>query len=76
MADSTLRDDREVKIPLYAENGFPECWIVGRAVEGYRQPIDGRCTRRWRVEPDGTLEIAALLGVSLAASDLFRPAMG
>jgi len=79
VADSTLRDDRDVKIPLYAESGIPECWlvdIIGRAVEVYRQPMGGRYAESWRVEPDGTLDIAALSGVSLAASDLFRPAMG
>ena len=79
VADSTLRDDRDVKIPLYAESGIAECWlvdVVGRAVEVYRQPMDGRYAESWRVEPDGTMDIAALPSVGLAASDLFRPAIG
>ena len=78
VADSTLHDDRDVKIPLYAESGIPECWlvdIVGRAVEVYRQPTGGRYAESWRIEPDGSLEIAALPGAGLAAADLFRPAM-
>lgn len=77
VADSTLRDDRDVKIPLYAESGIPECWlvdIVGRAVEIYRQPVRGRYAESRRVGPAGTLDIAALPGVSLDASDLFHPA--
>ena len=77
VADSTPRDDRDIKIPLYAESGIAECWlvdIVGRAVEVYRQPMGGRYAESWRVGPDGTLGIAALPGMNLAASDLFRPA--
>lgn len=79
VADSTLQGDRDAKVPLYAESGIPECWlvdIVGRAVEVYRQPMGGRYAENWRVEPGGTLDIAALPGVGLAASDLFRPTMG
>lgn len=41
---SSLRKDRKVKAPLYAENGVPEYWIVdvrGGAIEVYREPRDG-----------------------------------
>ena len=46
VADSSLEYDREVKLPLYAENSIREFWIVNlidRCVEVYRQP-----------RPDGT----------------------
>ena len=79
VADTTIRNDRDIKIPLYAESGIVECWlvdIVGRAVEVYRQPMNGRYAEDERVRPDGTLKIAALPGASLAASDLFNPATG
>ncbi len=79
VADSTLRDDRDVKIPLYAESGIPECWlvdIVGRAVEVYRQPVGSRYAESQRIGPAGNLGIVALPGVSLDALDLFRPARG
>ena len=41
VADSSLRYDREVKLPLYAAAGIPEYWIVNlqeRVVEAYSQP--------------------------------------
>ena len=41
VAESSLDYDREVKLPLYAENGIREFWIVNlidRCVEVYRQP--------------------------------------
>ena len=60
-------------MPLYAESRIGECWIVdlgGRAVEVYRQPQDGRYAEVRRVGPNGTLDIEALPGVTLAASQL------
>ncbi len=41
VADSSLQLDREVKLPLYAEAGILEYWIVNlpeRLIEIYRQP--------------------------------------
>ncbi len=44
VADSSLRFDREIKLPLYARHGIPEVWIVdlGRQrLEVYRRPVEG-----------------------------------
>lgn len=44
VADSTLKKDRQIKLPIYAEAGIPEYWIVDvkkKQVEIYQQP-DGR----------------------------------
>ncbi len=41
VADSSLRFDRTVKLPLYARAGIAELWIVDmkqRVVDAYRQP--------------------------------------
>ena len=41
VADSTVETDREVKIPLYAEQGIVEVWLVdinAQCVEVYRHP--------------------------------------
>lgn len=45
VSDSTLRFDRKVKLPIYAEAGVPEYWIVNipeERIECYRDPIDNR----------------------------------
>lgn len=79
VSDSTLRYDREVKVLLYAESGISECWLVdlaGRAVEVYRRPVGGRYAEMRRVGPEGTLDIEALPGATMAVGDLFRPAKG
>ena len=44
VSDSTLKYDREIKIPLYAEAEIPEVWIVNlpnRIVEIHHQPTVG-----------------------------------
>ena len=52
VSDSTLRYDRDVKLPLYAAAGVPEVWIVNLRddwVESHTEPMeDGyRSTRRY-----------------------------
>jgi Uma2 family endonuclease len=50
VSDTTLRYDRDVKVPLYARAGIPEVWVVdltGRRVLVYRDPSpDGYRTTR------------------------------
>ena len=44
VADTTLQKDRKLKLPLYAEAGIPEVWIVNlknNSVEVYTNPLDG-----------------------------------
>ncbi|MBP0026923.1 Uma2 family endonuclease [Roseofilum sp. Guam] len=41
VADTTLRGDRDIKIPLYAQAQIPEVWLLNipeRCLEVYRQP--------------------------------------
>lgn len=45
VADTSLEFDREVKLPLYAEAGIPEVWLVNLKedlLEVYREPREGR----------------------------------
>lgn len=48
VAQSSLRYDRTIKLPLYARAGVPECWLVdvdhGRVVR-YAEPNDGEYLR-------------------------------
>ncbi len=42
VSDTTARFDREVKLPLYAEHGVVEVWLIDlphQALECYRQPL-------------------------------------
>jgi Uma2 family endonuclease len=76
VADSSLAGDRAIKLPLYAESGIAECWIVNlveRVVEVYRQPRDGRFADFRRVSPGEVLDVALLPGVALPVADVFPP---
>jgi Uma2 family endonuclease len=76
VSDTTLRYDREVKLPLYARAGIPEAWIVdlaGEAIQRHTEPAeDGyRLVRQARRRgemlesitlPALTLSVDAVLG--------------
>ena len=76
VSDSSVRYDREVKLPLYARAGIAEVWIIDLAVadhiEVHSSPTEGgyrrfRSARRGEVLDlpglaDARLEVDALLG--------------
>lgn len=74
VADDSLENDREVKGPLYAENGIVEYWIVNlidNCLEVHRRPqpdgtfADGRTLRAGDV-----VDIVSLPGITFGVSDL------
>ena len=76
VADTSLDDDRAIKLPLYAENGIAECWIVNlieRVVEVCRQPRNDRFAEIRRVGPGEVLDVALVPGVALPFVELFPP---
>jgi Uma2 family endonuclease len=74
VADSSLTYDRDVKGPLYAQNGIPEYWVVdlnSDSVLVYRGPRpDGTWATAETRRRGDTLTVAALPGVSVAVADI------
>lgn len=74
VSDASLDFDRNVKRPLYAENGIREYWIVNlidRCLEVYRQPQPNGTYSEFQTLRDAdSIEIAALPGITLAVSQL------
>jgi Uma2 family endonuclease len=73
VADISLRYDRHIKGPLYAEAGVRDYWIVdvvGDAVEVYREPDAGRFRHTQRVGRGATLAPLAFQDVTLAVADI------
>ena len=73
VADASLRYDRHIKGPLYAEAGVRDYWIVdvvGDAIEVYREPSAGRFRHTERIGRGGTLTPLAFPDTPLAAADL------
>jgi Uma2 family endonuclease len=73
VADSSLRYDREVKLPLYARHGVAELWIVDLAageIEICRAPSDGAYTDLSRAGRGETVAPLALPGARIAVADV------
>jgi Uma2 family endonuclease len=76
VSDTTLRYDKEIKLPLYARHGIPEVWIVdlehGR-LEVYHNPMEDHClekhyaTRGESIAPKGLpdcrVDLSSLMGL-------------
>jgi Uma2 family endonuclease len=75
VAESSLRYDRKVKLPLYARHGVPEVWIVvleRGTVEVCRAPgKEGYAAVSWLGAGD-VLEPVLLPGVRIAVADIIR----
>ncbi len=59
VSDSTLKYDREVKLPIYAEAGIPEYWILNlneNVLEVYREPIGRQYRSRTIYRPGEAVE--------------------
>ena len=73
VADTSLRYDRLLKGPLYAEVGVLQFWLVNlvdRVVEAHTAPRTGVWSRTERVESDGELVVAAFPDVRIRVADL------
>lgn len=74
VSDTTVRYDREIKIPLYARHGIPEVWLIDlqhEQVEIYRQPSVDGYRQILRPAKDERIAPALLPDTSLAISDLW-----
>ena len=74
VSDTTLGYDREVKIPLYAGQGIPECWLVdvnARRLEIYRDPGTDAYRTLLRPDRDATVAPLALPHIPIDLQALF-----
>lgn len=74
VADTTLRFDRDTKIPLYAATGIPEVWLIdvaGRSLDVFRYPEGGDYKTETRAEDLKVLRVQALPGIAFDLSDVF-----
>lgn len=74
VADTTLQKDRKIKLPLYAEAGIAEVWIVNlknRTVEVYTHPLDGTYQELSTLKTGDVLRFAGL-GLELEVGRIFE----
>ena len=76
VADSSVRFDREEKLPVYAREGVPEYWIVNlveKVVEVYRQPSSsGAYTTKSRVRGEDEVAPAAFPAAKIKVAELLK----
>ena len=75
VADTTLSYDRDVKVPIYAQHGIPEVWVVdvvANCLEIHRQPVEGHYRVRLKPRRDETVALSALAEVSVELGRLIR----
>jgi Uma2 family endonuclease len=76
VSDTTLRYDRDDKVPLYARHGVPEVWIVdvqGETLLVYGALRDGKYERHIALERPASMPVTRLPGVTLDLAALFAP---
>ena len=76
VSDTTLKYDRDIKVPLYARHGVPEVWVVdvnGNALFVYDDLRDGKYERHVVFESPASVPVTHLPGITLDVGALFTP---
>ena len=74
VADTTIKYDREVKIPLYAEANIPEVWLIDvnqEVIEVYRNPLQGVYQDVQKLVKNQVLSILSFPDVNINVSEIF-----
>ena len=74
VADSSLRFDLTVKLPLYARAGIAELWIVDlkrRALDAFRRPAGGGYAEVTTHRPGDRLALSAAPGITVSLDLMF-----
>lgn len=73
VSDTSLRSDRAIKLPIYAQQGIDEAWLVdlaANAVHVHTDPgVEGYIKAR-TVRPGGSLTPTAFPDLTLAVTDI------
>lgn len=76
VSDSTLRYDRDTKVPLYAKAGIPEVWLLdlaNRRLEVYRRPSPEGYREIQYPAPEESIAPVLLPELILSVASLFVP---
>jgi Uma2 family endonuclease len=76
VAVTSLRTDRRIKGPIYAEADVREYWIVdvdGRGIEVFTDSVNGEFTRSRRYVPGDVIRLVAFADLGVAVNDVLAP---
>jgi Uma2 family endonuclease len=75
VSDTSIRLDRDIKLPLYAREGVQEVWIVdltAEVIHVYREPAQGSYSFVRLASRSESLSPAAFPDLTLAVNDVLR----
>ncbi|AFY75146.1 hypothetical protein Syn7502_03280 [Synechococcus sp. PCC 7502] len=70
VADSTINYDRDIKIPLYAEFGIPEAWLIDVNNKNLIRYTNPNLRGYKNTESLDGSDMASVLGVEIAVKDI------
>ncbi|HEV2762845.1 MAG TPA: Uma2 family endonuclease, partial [Pyrinomonadaceae bacterium] len=73
VAETTVRSDRGVKVPLYARAGVPEVWLVNlpeERVEIYAEPSGGKYTYARKIKRGSVARSRTVEGLAVNVADV------
>lgn len=73
VSDSSLEYDRETKLPMYADYGISEAWVVdinGETTTRYTEPMDGSYTATETVHSSMEIESMVLPGLTIRVDEI------
>jgi Uma2 family endonuclease len=76
VADTSVEDDRALKVPLYARAGVPETWLLNvrdGELEVHREPGPAGYARTYTLRPEQQVACEAFPDVVLRVADLLPP---
>jgi len=76
VSDTTVKADREEKMPIYAKNGIVECWLVDLnefQVEVYLNPTANGYAKKRIFNSGETLIPSQLPHIKIPVSNILRP---
>jgi Uma2 family endonuclease len=79
VVDSIVRGDREIKIPLYAEDNIVEVWLIdinGQCIEVYRNPTPNGYKNVQTFRQGQTLTVQAFPDLNLTVDEILGKGMG
>jgi Uma2 family endonuclease len=74
ISDTSLKYDRDVKLPIYAEAGIPEVWILDLTAENllvYRDPARKSYTTSLRFSRGESVSCLSFAEISVKVEDLY-----
>jgi Uma2 family endonuclease len=76
VADSSIQSDRQIKIPLYADAGVAEVWLVdltNEAVTVYRSPAAGHYQEERTIRRGDRISLLAFGNISFGVEEILGP---